>query len=102
MKTLSKCACHALRVGQSTNSCKQSLLASSIAKFADFSLCFTDNIIRPNHRIGICICPIGGLIGMLALNGIFVLVTQHGLEYPNFYTRLYALLEPDAFQVCRE
>lgn len=24
----------------------------------------------------------GGLVGMLALNGLFVLVTQHGLEYP--------------------
>ena len=35
----------------------------------------------------------GGMAGMLALNGIFVLVTQHGLEYPEFYTCLYNLLE---------
>ena len=35
----------------------------------------------------------GGLVGMLALNGIFTLVTKHGLEYPNFYARLYALLQ---------
>lgn len=35
----------------------------------------------------------GGLIGMLALNGIFTLVTRHGLEYPHFYARLYALLQ---------
>ena len=35
----------------------------------------------------------GGLIGMLALNGIFILVTRHGLEYPHFYARLYALLQ---------
>ncbi len=35
----------------------------------------------------------GGLVGMLALNGIFTLVTKHGLEYPNFYSRLYALLQ---------
>ena len=35
----------------------------------------------------------GGMAGMLALNGIFVLVTQHGLEYPDFYTCLYNLLE---------
>jgi U3 small nucleolar RNA-associated protein 19 len=34
----------------------------------------------------------GGLDGMLALNGLFVLVTRHGLEYPRFYTRLYGLL----------
>ncbi len=35
----------------------------------------------------------GGLVGMLALNGIFTLVTKHGLEYPNFYSRLYGLLQ---------
>lgn len=34
---------------------------------------------------------------MLALNGIFILVTQHGLEYPKFYERLYGLVTPDAF-----
>lgn len=35
----------------------------------------------------------GGLLGMLALNGLFTLVTKHGLEYPHFYVRLYALLQ---------
>mmetsp|Transcript_34482 Transcript_34482/g.75407 ORF Transcript_34482/g.75407 Transcript_34482/m.75407 type:complete len:593 (-) Transcript_34482:440-2218(-) len=40
----------------------------------------------------------GGLIGMLALNGIFILVQQHGLEYPQFYDRLYTLLEPNTFR----
>lgn len=39
----------------------------------------------------------GGLTGMLALQGIFILVTQHGLEYPAFYRRLYNLLNQDAF-----
>ena len=43
----------------------------------------------------------GGLLGMLALNGIFLLVTRHGLEYPRFYQRLYQLLTPDAFHVRR-
>ena len=41
----------------------------------------------------------GGLVGMLALHAIFVLVTQHGLEYPDFYARLYELLQPSAFFV---
>ena len=41
----------------------------------------------------------GGLVGMLALHAIFVLVTQHGLEYPEFYARLYQLLQPSAFFV---
>ncbi|DBB17430.1 TPA: hypothetical protein ACH3X3_014459 [Trebouxia sp. C0006] len=35
---------------------------------------------------------------MLALNGIFTLVTKHGLEYPNFYSRLYALLQAPVFR----
>ena len=39
----------------------------------------------------------GGLDGMLALNGIFILVTQHGLEYPKFFERLYCLLTIDSF-----
>jgi hypothetical protein len=40
----------------------------------------------------------GGLDGMLALHGIFVLVTRHGLEYPAFYARLYQLLTPGALR----
>lgn len=34
---------------------------------------------------------------MLALNAIFMLVTQYGLEYPRFYERLYQLITPQAF-----
>ncbi len=34
---------------------------------------------------------------MLALNGIFILVTQHGLEYPDFYPRLYQMVTADSF-----
>lgn len=43
------------------------------------------------------LCAAGGLVGILALNGIFTLVTRHGLEYPAFYARLYSLLTQDAF-----
>eukprot|EP00892_Ulva_mutabilis_P007570 jgi/Ulvmu1/5185/UM021_0202.1 len=39
----------------------------------------------------------GGLVGILALQGLFLLVTQHGLEHPDFYKRLYALLTPQVF-----
>ena len=41
----------------------------------------------------------GGLLGMLALHGIFTLVTKHGLEYPHFYPRLYRLLTPASLMV---
>lgn len=40
----------------------------------------------------------GGLVGILALNGIFILVQHHGLEYPQFYDRLYSLLLASAFR----
>jgi hypothetical protein len=33
----------------------------------------------------------------MALSGLFILMTQHGLEYPKFYEKLYALLTPAVF-----
>ena len=36
----------------------------------------------------------GGLSGILVLQGLFFLVTEHGLEHPEFYERLYSLLVP--------
>ncbi len=35
---------------------------------------------------------LGSMLGMLALNGLFLLMTQHGLEYVQFYVRLYGAL----------
>mmetsp|Transcript_12703 Transcript_12703/g.36959 ORF Transcript_12703/g.36959 Transcript_12703/m.36959 type:complete len:576 (+) Transcript_12703:31-1758(+) len=35
-----------------------------------------------------------GIVGVLALEGIFLLVTKHGLEYPEFYKQLYRLITP--------
>ncbi|XP_020260143.1 nucleolar complex protein 4 homolog isoform X2 [Asparagus officinalis] len=40
---------------------------------------------------------IGGVISVMALSGLFVLMTKHGLEYPKFYEKLYALLTPAVF-----
>ncbi|XP_077219879.1 CCAAT-binding factor isoform X2 [Tasmannia lanceolata] len=40
---------------------------------------------------------IGGVISVMALSSLFILMTQHGLEYPNFYEKLYALLVPAIF-----
>ncbi|XP_030074101.1 nucleolar complex protein 4 homolog [Microcaecilia unicolor] len=42
---------------------------------------------------------IGGAISLLALNGLFVLIHQHNLEYPDFYKKLYNLLDPSIFHV---
>ncbi|XAR68096.1 hypothetical protein NMG60_11003106 [Bertholletia excelsa] len=40
---------------------------------------------------------IGGVISVMALSSLYILMTQHGLEYPNFYEKLYALLMPSIF-----
>ncbi|KAE8008901.1 hypothetical protein FH972_005371 [Carpinus fangiana] len=40
---------------------------------------------------------IGGVVSVMALSSLFILMTQYGLEYPNFYEKLYALLVPSTF-----
>lgn len=42
---------------------------------------------------------VGGAISLLALNGLFVLIHEHNLEYPDFYKKLYTLLDPLVFHV---
>jgi len=40
-----------------------------------------------------------GVIPLLALDGLFLLMTQHGLEYPDFYKQLYSLITPSLLYV---
>ncbi|KAF7816456.1 nucleolar complex protein 4-like protein [Senna tora] len=40
---------------------------------------------------------VGGVVSVMALSSLFILMTQYGLEYPNFYEKLYALLVPSIF-----
>ncbi|KAK7070479.1 Nucleolar complex protein 4 [Halocaridina rubra] len=40
---------------------------------------------------------LGGAISLLALQGVFILVNKYNLDYPNFYPKLYGLLEPTVF-----
>ena len=42
---------------------------------------------------------VGGVHSLLALNGLFVLMNQYNLDYPDFYTKLYGLLSPSVFHV---
>ncbi|TFY67399.1 hypothetical protein EVG20_g3953, partial [Dentipellis fragilis] len=37
----------------------------------------------------------GGAVGLLALNALFILMQEYNLDYPSFYTRLYAFLDKD-------
>ncbi|KAJ1729143.1 Maturation and nuclear export of 40S ribosomal subunits interacting protein [Coemansia biformis] len=41
----------------------------------------------------------GGSISLLALNGLFTLITEHNLNYPQFYAKLYALLDRNVLHV---
>ncbi|CAI0471333.1 unnamed protein product, partial [Linum tenue] len=40
---------------------------------------------------------IGGVVSVMSLSSLFILMTKHGLEYPDFYDKLYALLVPSVF-----
>lgn len=35
----------------------------------------------------------GGILSLMALGSLFTLIRKHNLDYPEFYTRLYALLD---------
>ncbi|XP_071440282.1 nucleolar complex protein 4 homolog B [Hetaerina americana] len=39
----------------------------------------------------------GGSTSLLSLQGIFILIQKHNLEYPNIYAKLYSLFEPQLF-----
>ncbi|KAG5636845.1 hypothetical protein H0H81_006638 [Sphagnurus paluster] len=41
----------------------------------------------------------GGAVGLLALNALFVLMKDYNLDYPSFYTRLYAFLDRDVLHL---
>lgn len=40
---------------------------------------------------------VGGTISLLALNGLFILIHQHNLNYPDFYKKFYNLLDENIF-----
>jgi len=42
---------------------------------------------------------VGGVVSMLSLNGLFVLITKHNLDYPHFYHQLYHLMDDYIFFV---
>ncbi|KAH8996716.1 CBF/Mak21 family-domain-containing protein [Lactarius akahatsu] len=44
--------------------------------------------------VGRCV-DYGGAVGLLALNTLFILMQEYNLDYPSFYTRLYAFLDQD-------
>ncbi|EMR10471.1 hypothetical protein PNEG_01185 [Pneumocystis murina B123] len=41
----------------------------------------------------------GGAVSLLALNGLFYLIQNHNLDYPNFYAKLYTLFDENLFHI---
>ncbi|GAB5365085.1 hypothetical protein AAMO2058_001026400 [Amorphochlora amoebiformis] len=41
---------------------------------------------------------VGGIVSLLALEGLFTLMQKHNLDYPDFYGKLYKLLTPQNLQ----
>ncbi|KAF9269188.1 CBF-domain-containing protein [Marasmius fiardii PR-910] len=41
----------------------------------------------------------GEVAGLLALNGLYALMKEYNLDYPSFYTRLYAFLDRDVLHL---
>ncbi|KAJ8516405.1 hypothetical protein ONZ45_g6274 [Pleurotus djamor] len=41
----------------------------------------------------------GGSVGLLALNALFIMMRDYNLDYPSFYTRLYAFLDRDVMHL---
>ncbi|THV05530.1 CBF-domain-containing protein [Dendrothele bispora CBS 962.96] len=48
--------------------------------------------------VGACV-DFGGAVGLLALNALFMLMKEYNLDYPSFYTRLYAFLDRDVLHL---
>lgn len=40
---------------------------------------------------------VGGPISLLALQGIFTMIQEHNVDYPNIFTKLYSMFEPEIF-----
>ena len=53
----------------------------------------------PLHFADVCTrsYEVGGVTSLLALHSLFVLMMDHGLEYPQFYASLYCLVAPRNF-----
>lgn len=63
-------------------------LPDHVLKFVPNPLLFSDFFMEAYNDHG------NGVAGVYALEGLFDLITDHGLEYPNFYIQLYRLVSP--------
>lgn len=92
-----KAMCHAwlavLRLPLPTSGLKHALqvLPTRVLSYVPNPLRFSEFLVQAyNHD---------GVIPILALDGLFLLMIECGLEYPRFYTSLYGLIQPTLFYV---
>lgn len=82
-----------LRLPLSTPNTKSLLLT--------MSSCIAPTFLRPTLLMDFLVdaYAAGGTTALLALNGLFYLISTKNLDYPNFYPALYALLTRDVLHV---
>lgn len=82
-----------LRLELADSALKQTLqfLPTHVLPHVSTPLLFADFFIQAYQH--------SGVVPILALDGLFVLITQHGLEYPDYYNKLYKLVTPSLFYV---
>ena len=82
-----------LKLDLPTSALKQALqfLPTHVLPVVTSPLLFADFFIQAYQHAGV--------VPILALDGLFVLLTQHGLEYPDYYKQLYRLVTPTLFYV---
>jgi U3 small nucleolar RNA-associated protein 19 len=92
-KVVQEAWCSVLRHPLAADDCKSVLLAAErriVPSFTKPQLLMDFFIACYDH---------GGTISLLALNGLFHLMTTKNLDYPNFFPKLYALLDRDIFHL---
>lgn len=65
------------------------VLLERVIKYLDKPILLTDFLMDS--------MDIGGPISLLALQGIYILVKDYNLNYPNIYGKLYSMFEPEIF-----
>ncbi|QRW19528.1 ribosome biogenesis protein [Rhizoctonia solani] len=75
-----------------------SLAARALAVLYRGVMPHMDKPVRLMDWVGGCV-DFGGSIGLLALNALFTLIKDYNLDFPDFYTRLYAFLTRDVMHL---
>lgn len=65
------------------------VLLENIIKYLEKPILLTDFLMDS--------MDVGGPVSLLALQGLYILVKDYNLNYPNIYGKLYSMFEPEIF-----